>query len=456
MNSKQSRPAPAANFHVYLPGLGILLTLFAFRVAVQAVQAVRPVSFLPPFGAWQSGTLPYSILLVSQIVLLVIMGAVHLRIYSGKMRPRSSVGSALLSLGSIYFALAVFRLATALSFGAEHPFLGAILPSVFHVVLSLWFVLLGWFHHRESQSRSPVADDIQPGYDSPLVCWLVYPLLITGGIWLHFLLQSRELSLLWSTYLPIAVGTLLVTWLEKVLPHRREWKPDRKEVKNDLAFLTLVQMLLPKALAFLVALTALRWLHSQDLFLEGLWPQDLPPLLQAGLMILVADFFRYWLHRACHEWSDRLWSLHAVHHSPKKLYWVNVGRFHPLEKALQFLFDAAPFILLGVSEEVLALYFVFYALNGFIQHCNIQLRLGWLNYLVSGPELHRWHHSWEIRESNRNYGNNLIVWDLLFGSFFLPRDREVDRLGLKNRDYPKGFLVQMKTPFHKGLDKEES
>jgi sterol desaturase/sphingolipid hydroxylase (fatty acid hydroxylase superfamily) len=219
--------------------------------------------------------------------------------------------------------------------------------------------------------------------------------------------------------------------------------------------MVLVQILLPRALAFLAAVTALRWLHARELYLDGFWPTQIPALLQAGLMILVADFFRYWLHRASHEWSTRLWSLHAVHHSPKKLYWVNVGRFHPIEKALQFLCDAAPFILLGISENVLALYFVFYALNGFIQHCNIRIHLGWLNYLISGPELHRWHHSWEIRESNKNYGNNLIVWDLLFGTWFLPKDREVETLGLKNRRYPSDFLSQMKTPFHEGLDKEE-
>jgi sterol desaturase/sphingolipid hydroxylase (fatty acid hydroxylase superfamily) len=134
---------------------------------------------------------------------------------------------------------------------------------------------------------------------------------------------------------------------------------------------------------------------------------------------------------------------------------VNVGRFHPIEKAIQYLFDALPFIILGVSEEVLALYFVFYGINGFFQHCNIELRLGWLNYVVSGPELHRWHHSRKTRESNSNYGNNLIVWDIIFRTYFLPKDQMVGDLGLLNPNYPLGFLSQMKTPFIKGIDKGE-
>ena len=169
-------------------------------------------------------------------------------------------------------------------------------------------------------------------------------------------------------------------------------------------------------------------------------------------MLLIADFFRYWLHRLSHSWKP-LWQLHAVHHSPHKLYWLNVSRFHPIEKTIQYLFDVLPFILVGVSDDVLAWYFVFYAVNGFFQHCNINVRMGVLNFLISGPQLHRWHHSVEIHESNRNYGNNLIVWDLLFGTWFLPGSRDVGPLGLINREYPLSFLSQLKTPFIKGLDK---
>ncbi len=58
----------------------------------------------------------------------------------------------------------------------------------------------------------------------------------------------------------------------------------------------------------------------------------------------------------------------AVHHSPHRLYWLNVGRFHPAEKAVQYCVDVLPFVLMGVGDDVLAAYFVFYALNGFCQH----------------------------------------------------------------------------------------
>ena len=153
------------------------------------------------------------------------------------------------------------------------------------------------------------------------------------------------------------------------------------------------------------------------------------------------------------EWEP-LWRVHAVHHAPQRLYTLNVGRFHPIDKGLQFVFDALPFLALGVQEDVLSLYFVWYAVNGFFQHSNADVRLGWLNYVVSGPELHRWHHSMQKEESNHNYGNHLIVWDVVFGSRYLPADGSVGALGLVNRQYPRGFLDQMAAPFTPGLDKQ--
>ena len=53
------------------------------------------------------------------------------------------------------------------------------------------------------------------------------------------------------------------------------------------------------------------------------------------------------------------------------------------------------------------------------------LRYGPLNYIVGSAETHRWHHSRVPRESNANYGNTVIVWDLVFGTWFLPREREI-------------------------------
>ena len=273
-----------------------------------------------------------------------------------------------------------------------------------------------------------------------------YPGIMVGGFVLFVLLQRAGVPLTLSSYVPAAAAAGLITAHEILLPHRDEWKPGRAEIANDAAFLIAIQMLLPYLLSLAVVLWLAGATQSGGWNLAGVWPSDLPVPLQALLMLIGADFLRYWMHRAFHRFGP-LWRLHAVHHSPHRLYWLNVGRFHPLEKSIQFLADALPFIVLGVSEPVLAVYFVFFAINGFFQHSNCSVRLGPLNYIVSGPELHRWHHSRQQAESDTNFGNNLIVWDILFGTRFLPAGREVGPLGLNNNAYPMSFVAQMKSPF---------
>ncbi|NKB71593.1 MAG: hypothetical protein GKR89_31350 [Candidatus Latescibacteria bacterium] len=296
-------------------------------------------------------------------------------------------------------------------------------------------------------STAPLARQARYQYWPPLV----YPLAIIACLGLFYFLRSAGLPLLFCSYIPLILGAATIVFFEYYTPHHKNWMPGRKEVWNDALFMVCVQMVLPKILAFLTALVLAKTLGQAGLQLPGLWPHHWPVAAQALTMVLVADLLRYWLHRFSHQYTG-LWRLHAVHHAPQKLYWFNVGRFHPLEKALQFQLDALPFILLGVGAETLALYFVFYAVNGFFQHCNIELRLGPLNYIISGPQLHRWHHSRIAAESNANYGNNLIVWDLLFGTYFYPRDRQVKELGLVNKDYPQDFATQLKAPFSGRLD----
>ena len=288
-----------------------------------------------------------------------------------------------------------------------------------------------------------------------IVSWLAYPLVISFGIAQYLTLADQSFPIQISSYITVAMGALLVTLLEIFFPHVKEWQGNPMDIKVDLVYMIGVQVAVPTVLGLSLALFLKNQFEQIGFQAAAFWPHQWLLGLQVILMLLMADFLRYWLHVASHRFEP-LWRLHAVHHSPHKLYWLNVGRFHPLEKTLQYLFDALPFILLGVGEHVLALYFVFYAINGFFQHSNVELRYGPLNYLISSAELHRWHHSWLSRESNSNYGNNLIVWDLLFGTRYLPNDRHVETLGLPNRKYPLTFLEQLKTPLIKGIEHKDA
>ena len=68
-------------------------------------------------------------------------------------------------------------------------------------------------------------------------------------------------------------------------------------------------------------------------------------------------------------------------------------------------------------------------------------------------ELHRWHHSKELKEANSNYGGNLIIWDIIFGTRFLPeRKMQSDRAGLSENEnqFPFfSFIKQLIYPFRR-------
>jgi len=86
---------------------------------------------------------------------------------------------------------------------------------------------------------------------------------------------------------------------------------------------------------------------------------------------------------------------------------------------------------------------------GRFQHGNLALTLGPLNYLFSAPAPHRWHHARDPRIAACNFGGDVLVWDLLFGTFFLPSDREPsDDVGIPDGDaFPRSIGGVLASPF---------
>lgn len=175
------------------------------------------------------------------------------------------------------------------------------------------------------------------------------------------------------------------------------------------------------------------------------WPGGAPWLVQFGLALLVGEFFAYWTHRTFHR-VPFLWRIHAVHHSSERMYALAAARNHPMNVVLMHACHVLPVAALGAPPEILAMSGALTGIHGLLQHSNVDLWHGPFNWIMATADAHRWHHSADLAESDTNFGNNLIVWDRVFGTCRLPGGRP-KRVGLDAGRLPDNFLAHLATPF---------
>ena len=161
--------------------------------------------------------------------------------------------------------------------------------------------------------------------------------------------------------------------------------------------------------------------------------------------LVLADLIMYWTHRAFHTMS--LWRYHAIHHAPEHLDWTSATRFHPVNIFFHSVLADAVLLLLGIAPETLIFVAPFnVAMSAFV-HANLDWTLGPFRYVIAGPVFHRWHHTDYRRGGNMNFAPTFPVFDLLFGTFYMPKGELPDRFGVHDKQFPTGFLGQLAYPF---------
>lgn len=128
--------------------LGLTL-LFLGRVLAQPLAALTGWPFLPPFGAWQSGALPYPALLAAQAAILAAMVWTARGVGTGRLGRSRRVGWALAAFTGLYGGVMVARLVLGLTIARGHWWLDAPLPTVFHLVLTTYLAIVVQHHLRE-------------------------------------------------------------------------------------------------------------------------------------------------------------------------------------------------------------------------------------------------------------------------------------------------------------------
>lgn len=241
------------------------------------------------------------------------------------------------------------------------------------------------------------------------------------------------------TYLLLA---LTIAVLERVMPHERAWLENDGQMPADLAHTVLSKGFAQVLITFMVFMGIAEWVAPAG---GGYWPVALPLAAQVALGLIIAEFGLYWKHRLAHEWHW-LWRFHAVHHSVTRLWFFNTGRFHFVDTVTGLAVGMPVLLALGAPRDVLLLVSAITAIIGMLTHCNIEMRNGVLNYVFNTPDLHRWHHSKVLREGNRNYGENIVLFDMLFGTYFNEDRRPPVDIGISH-PMPVDFIGQLRIPF---------
>lgn len=272
--------------------------------------------------------------------------------------------------------------------------------------------------------------------------YALWPLLFTGALAATAIgmAQGHPQLAFNLTYFSLA---LILFLLERARPHLRAWLASDGQELADLGHTALTKIFVQLMVVSLALLGI-----SQVASAAGgpLWPGEWPMWIQVALGLAIAEFGLYWGHRLAHEWPW-LWRFHAVHHSTKKLWFFNTGRFHFVDTLKSVAFSALLLALAGAPYTVVIWIGAITAYIGFLTHCNVRMRTGWINYVFNTPTLHRWHHSMDLREGNKNYGENLVLWDLIFGTYFNDRQRQPPAdIGIREA-MPSGFAGQLLAPF---------
>jgi sterol desaturase/sphingolipid hydroxylase (fatty acid hydroxylase superfamily) len=238
-------------------------------------------------------------------------------------------------------------------------------------------------------------------------------MLVSGALFLFASAWHFDLNLEVSVLAASVTTLALVWWLERKIPYRKQWNENHGDLATDIASAgVLVAIVDP--LIKVVAPLALVALYGS--FFTKLLIIESPLWLQVASVVLLVEFGKYWAHRLHHTLAP-LWWLHAMHHSSERLYLLNGMRFHPLNYVANFALSVLPVMLIGFSPEAIFGYLAITQPVVLLQHANIDLRHGVLNTIFSTPEVHRWHHSTIPDEANSNFGNALLIWDHVFGTF---------------------------------------
>lgn len=263
---------------------------------------------------------------------------------------------------------------------------------------------------------------------------------------------------IWQNYfwLLITISLVFFIW-EWLRPWRKEQAKFRKDFWLDAFYMFfnffLFSLLIFNAMSDVVVNFFNDFLGSVGLknlvaIRVGTWPV----IAQLLFLFVVRDFVQWWVHRLLHA-VPFLWRFHKVHHSVEEMGFAAHLRYHWMETLVYRTIEYIPLAMIGFGIEDFFFVHLFTLAVGHWNHANIKVNLGPLKYLFNNPNMHMWHHAYDLPEDKKkgvNFGITLSVWDYIFKTDYVPYTGKDIRLGFPGvTKYPKSFFGQIFSGFQK-------
>lgn len=156
------------------------------------------------------------------------------------------------------------------------------------------------------------------------------------------------------------------------------------------------------------------------------------------LLFLCTDLIWYWYHRFAHE-VNLFWAAHIVHHQSEDFNYTTSARITVFQAVIRCGFWAI-LPLLGFPVMMVTSLLLIHGLYPFFIHTQAIGKLGWFEYFLVTPSHHRVHHASNPEYLDKNYGDILIIWDKIFGTFV--KEKEQPIYGLTHPIKSHSFLWQ--------------
>ena len=223
---------------------------------------------------------------------------------------------------------------------------------------------------------------------------------------------NNELAVRLLSFLLVLVTFI---FMERIFP-KRLIKLRKLRWLNNFSLVAFNSLAL-RIVAFSIAIDAATFASSHNIGLFNIIETNIVATVIMSIILL--DLAIYWQHRLMHI-IPLFWRLHQVHHSDIE-YDISTGlRFHPVEIILSYLFKYLLVLLIGAPMVAIIIFEIILNATAMFNHSNLKIPLKVdkiLRLFIVTPDMHRVHHSINRKETDRNYGFNIPLWDYIFKSY---------------------------------------